>query len=47
MLLSWNKFLWTLLRFVMVRSGHNKGLVSINLPLKPILIGFVGWEDKA
>jgi hypothetical protein len=40
MLLSWNKYLWSLLHFVVVRSDHNEGLVRINLPLKLILIGF-------
>jgi hypothetical protein len=39
-LLSWNKFLWSLLHFVVVRSDYNKGLVRINLPLKPISISF-------
>jgi hypothetical protein len=40
MLLLWNKFLRSLIYFVVVRSDHNKRLVRINLPLKPISIGF-------
>jgi hypothetical protein len=28
---SWNNFLWSLLRFVVVRSDHNEGLRRINL----------------
>jgi hypothetical protein len=40
MLPSWNKFLRSLPRFVVVRSDHNEGLVRINLPLKSISIGF-------
>jgi hypothetical protein len=36
MLPLWNKFLRSLLHFVVVRSD----LVRINLPLKPVSIGF-------
>jgi hypothetical protein len=37
---SWNKFLWFVLHFVVLRCDHNEWLVRINLPLKPISIGF-------
>jgi hypothetical protein len=40
MLLLWNKFLSSILYFVMVRSNYNEGIVRINLSLKPISIGF-------
>jgi hypothetical protein len=40
MLPSWNGFLRSLLHLVVVRSGHDEGLVRIDLPLKAILIGF-------
>jgi hypothetical protein len=40
MLSSWNKFLRSLLYFVVVRPDNNEGLVRINLPLKLISIGF-------
>jgi hypothetical protein len=40
MLTSWNKFLRSLLLFLVVRSDHNEGLVRINLPLKSISVGF-------
>jgi hypothetical protein len=33
---SWNNFLRSLLRFVVVRSNHDERLVRICLPLKPI-----------
>jgi len=36
MLPPWNNFVWSFLRFVVVRSDHDEGLVRINLPLKPI-----------
>lgn len=39
MLPPWNNFLWSLLRFVVVRSDHNERLVRINLPLNPINFG--------
>jgi hypothetical protein len=35
-----NKFLWSILHVIIVRSDHNKGLGRINLLLKPILIAF-------
>ena len=35
----WNNFLRCLLRFVVVRSNHDKGLVRISLPL------VLSWED--
>jgi hypothetical protein len=37
---SWNKFLRFVLHFVVLRCDHNEWLVRINLPLKPISIGF-------
>jgi hypothetical protein len=40
MLLLWNKFVSSILYFVMVRSNYNEGIVRINLSLKPISIGF-------
>jgi len=33
---SWNNFHRFLLRFVVVRSNHDEGLVRINMSLKPI-----------
>jgi hypothetical protein len=33
-MLSWNKFLRSLLHFVVARSGHNEGLLRINIPPK-------------
>jgi hypothetical protein len=35
-LLPWNNFLWSFLRFVVVRSNYDEGIVRISLLLKPI-----------
>ena len=46
MLLAWNNFLRSLLRFVVVRSYYDKGLGRISLPLKQITGIELGKSDQ-